>query len=177
MKSMSRSMVRLILVLGLLAAGSGVYAWWYAQVAGATDRAAALATEINEIRLDSERARDARDQLAALGTDEAAVRAHVVPAQDVVPFLETLEATGASLGSDVEVVSVSAQQEPRPNLALSVRITGGFDAVLRTLGAIEYAPYDIELRQLSLDTAGGSATTTPWVASATLLVGTSATTP
>lgn len=170
-------MTRLIVVLALLAAGLSAYGWWYAQVAEATGRAAALATEIEAMRMDSERARDARAQLAAIAGDEAAVRAHLVPTEDVVPFLETLEGTGNAFGSDVEVVSVSAQQEPRPNLALSVRVTGGFDAVVRTLGAIEYAPYDIELRQLTLDTAGGNATTTPWIASATLIVGTAATLP
>lgn len=175
MKSMSRSLLRLIVTLALLVAAFGSYAWWHTQASSATDRAAALATEIEQMRLDSERARDARDQLAAIAGDEAAVRGYLVPTQDVVPFLETLEQTGTAFGSDVEVVSVSARQEPRSHLELSLRITGGFDAVVRTLGAIEYAPYDIELRQLGLDTAGGSATTTPWVASATLLVGTTPT--
>lgn len=175
MTSMNRTTVRLILVALLLASAVGAYAWWYAQVATATDRAAALAARIEETWIDSERTRDARAQLAEIAGDEATARAHFVPAEDVVPFLEALEATGVGLGSDVEVVSVAAQTEPRAALNVSLRITGGFDAVLRTLGAIEYAPYDIEMRRLTFDSTGGSATTTRWAAEAALLVGTTAT--
>jgi hypothetical protein len=51
---------------------------------------------------------------------------------------------------------------------MSLRIVGSFDAVMRTLGAIEYQAYDTTLANVTLDTPTGE----NWTASASFLVGT-----
>lgn len=168
---MSRTIIFLSISVALLASAMTAYGLWYRYAAQAADRAAALATEIAERRMDLDRARDAEARLASLAEDEVAIQKHFVSTQDVVPFLESLERTGSALGADVEVVSVGAVTEPRPSLNVSLKITGGFDSVLRTLGAIEYAPYDIEIVSLTFDTVP-TGTASAWTAAATFVIGT-----
>jgi hypothetical protein len=172
MNSNRKAVVRLTVAVSTLVLVGAVYGWWYARVVGYADKAAALTSEMAQVRLDADRAREARTQLASIAGDEATIRGHFVAASDIVGFLETLEKTGSSLGSQVEVVSVGEENGARPTLALSLRISGGFDAVVRTLGAIEYAPYDVELTRMALNAGGGGEAGTQWVAEVQLQVGT-----
>ena len=87
--------------------------------------------------------------------DAAEIRQYILGKEDVEPFLETLQSGGRSLGTKIEVLSVSdAPIAGHPRIALSITITGTFDAVMRTLGSIEYGPYDGVLTNLTLDTSG-----------------------
>lgn len=166
------SLIQLGLALIVFAAALSVYSFWYSLVGKASVEAAALSEEIRTKSQDSARVAAAKVALESLAEDEAAMRAYLVREQDIVPFLGTLEDTGASLGAGVEVVSVSAEPKgERSQLQLSLKITGSFDAVLRTIGAIEYGPYDSAIQSVTFDTVPteGSAT---WTAAATFTLGT-----
>ena len=63
----------------------------------------------------------------------------------MVGFINGLEAQGQALGTTVSVLSVSAGTGKQPTFMLSLTIEGTFDTVMRTVGVIEYAPYDISL--------------------------------
>jgi hypothetical protein len=92
-----------------------------------------------------------------------------------VPFLEQLTATGKYLGSNVNVVSVSASPSGAyEKLNLAVTITGSFNSVLRTIGAIEYGPYDTSISSLSFDApvTGSVGSSSPqWTATALFMIG------
>lgn len=168
------SLIQLVAALVVFAAVLGVYGFWYSLVGKASVEAASLSEEIRTKSQDSARVAAAKAALESLAEDEAAMRAYLVREKDIVPFLGTLEDTGASLGSGVEVVSVSAESKgERSQLQLSLKITGSFDAVLRTLGAIEYGPYDSAIQSVTFDTvpAEGTAGAT-WTAAATFTLGT-----
>jgi len=164
------------MALVVFVAALGVYGIWYSLVGKSSVEAAALSEEIRTKSQDSARVAAAKVALESLAEDEAAMRAYLVREQDIVPFLSTLEDTGASLGSSVEVVSVSADSKgERSQIQLSLKITGSFDAVLRTLGAIEYGPYDSAIQSVTFDTVpaeGGAAGS--WTAAATFTLGTQA---
>ena len=151
-----------------------LYGVWYTAVSKKSAEAATLAQQIQTQHQDSARAQAAKDQLGKLSTEESLVSGYYVSTSDAVPFLESLQSTGKSLGSTVQVVSVSADPgKPHSHLNLSLSITGPFDAVVRTLGAFEYAPYDAALQNLTLDTpqtGGGKAA--QWTAAATFIIGT-----
>jgi len=172
------SVIQLIAALILLAGIVGAYGLWYRMVGKASAETAALAEGIRARSQDSERAAAAKEALGSLVADEEGVRQYLVRTGDVVPFLERLEDTGTALGSSVDVVSVSAEQGAgRERIVLSLKIAGSFDSVLRTLGAIEYGPYDSALTGLSFDTVRSAESGTPegWTAAATFSIGTQAT--
>jgi hypothetical protein len=168
-----RALIQLLCALLLLLALGGAYAAWYAEVGKMSGRAAALARDLSVKGSETAQLADARDALERLAADEGAMRAYRVAESDIVSFLSALETTGTSLGSDVEVVSVSAEPGENPAIQLSLSIRGSFDAVLRTLGAIEHGPYDSRVEQVTLDTvpqedgAPGA-----WTAAATFRIGT-----
>jgi hypothetical protein len=68
-----------------------------------------------------------------------------------VAFLGDLEKQGKAQGAAVEVLSVTDQDATKRRISLSLKITGSFDAVVRTLGTIEYGPYDAVLTNVTLD--------------------------
>ena len=168
------SLIQLVTALVVFAVSLGVYSFWYSLVGKASVEAAGLSEEIRTKSQDSARVAAAKVALESLAEDEAAMHAYLVREQDIVPFLGTLEDTGVSLGSSVEVVSVAADsQGERSRIQLSLKITGTFDAVLRTLGAIEYGPYDSAIQSVTFDTVPvEGAVAAPWTAAATFTLGT-----
>jgi Tfp pilus assembly protein PilO len=156
----------LILVIAI-----GAYGVWFVAVDTENAKARSLASEIQTKSQDATRIAEAKAALNALATNEASVSMHFVSANDVVPFLGSLQSTGSSLGSTVDVLSVGADPATKAgqgHINISVHISGPFDSVVRTLGALEYAPYDITLTNLSLDTADKNM----WSAAASFSVGT-----
>ena len=169
-----RALIELSLALALLIVVLAAYGIWYVAVGKASAEAAALTEEIKVKGIDSARVASAKAALESLAADEETMRSYLVREADVVSFLERLEDAGGSLGTSVEVVSVGAEEaNGREALKLSLKITGSFDGVLRTLGALEYGPYDTRILNVTVDTTPGvEGTTGAWAATATLLIGT-----
>lgn len=167
---MRNPLIHLVLAFVALIIAIGAYGVWYVAVDTENAKARDLAGQIATKSQDASRIAEAKAALAALATDESAVGSHFISANDIVPFLGGLQSTGAALGTKVQVVSVGAAPAVagQGHLNLSVHITGTFDSVVRTIGAFEYAPYDIRLTNLSLDTAAPG----QWSAAASFSVGT-----
>lgn len=163
----SRPLIHLLVALGILAAVAGLYSFWYYEVGKEAKQSLALLSQIQTTVESAVTAAETGDTLAALAADEAAIEAYRIKLADIVSFLERIEGTGRTLGSSVEVISVADKPGADGRIALSVRIIGSFDTVLRTLGAIEYGPYDSRIATLTFDTpsSGGA-----WTAVATLSV-------
>jgi hypothetical protein len=163
-----------LLAIAVLIIAFSAYGIWYTTVSKKSAQAASLAVEIQTKHQDSERIKAAKDELQKIAAEESLVNGYFVSTNDVVPFLETLQKTGKNLGSTVEVVSVSADPgKPHAHLNLSLSITGTFDSVERTLGALEYSPYDASLQSLTFDTPQtGAGKAAQWTAAATFFIGT-----
>lgn len=168
------ALIQLSLALAVLVGVLTAYGAWYVVVGQASATSAALATEIETKTQESARVASAREALETLATDEASIQAYFIRQEDIVTFLERLESSGTALGSVVEVVSVGAEDgDERPHIRLSLKITGSFDAVMRTLGAIEYGPYDSAITSVTLDTLPSeNGPSGRWTAAATLTLGT-----
>lgn len=169
-----RTLIQLVLAGTVLLAAAGIYAFCYGAVGAMSRKAAALDTEIRTKSEESARVAAAKEALASLAADEASMRQYLVRQEEIVPFLGRLEGTGAALGSSLQVVSVSTEKAaPRGRILLSVKITGSFESVLRTLGAIEYGPYDSAVTNVTLDTSESEpGQTAAWSAVATFTLGT-----
>lgn len=167
--------IHFIGALILLALVGTLNFFWYGMVNAETAQASTLAGEIKAKADDSTRAAEAKAELAALASDQASMQQYFVSTNDVVPFLQELQTTGSYLGSNVQIASVSATPgTPYGQLTLSLGIVGSFNSVMRTLGSIEYGPYDTAISTLSFDApVDGSASSSPqWTANAVFTVGT-----
>lgn len=168
--------IHLIVALVLLFVVGGVYAAWYAFVQSESARVVTLAGQVAEKNNDAKKAVAARAALATLSSDEDYIRSYFVVPNDVVAFLEKLQNTGKSFDAKVEVASVSADKvEPHGHITIALKITGSFDSVMRTIGAIEYGPYDSSVSNITLDHPSDGKS--PWTATAVFLVGTDTTPP
>lgn len=158
------------LVLALVAAFaavSGYGAWFY----GISQKSSDVASLQNQISTESEninRIAAARAALTEIAGDEAKVQSYFVPETEVVAFINALEARGLAQKATVGVLSVSTGGIPaQPTLLLALTIKGTFDAVMRTVGAIEYAPYDVSISTLGVQQDAKNS----WYANLTLTVG------
>lgn len=142
--------------------------FWYSIIAKKSSDVAVLQSQINEKNEAASRVASSRAELAKIADDEVTVRSYFVSENDVVSFIDGLQAHSLSQGTVVKVLSVSAgSTNARPTLSLAVTVTGAFDAVMRTVGSIEYAPYDISISKLSV-MKGDKKT---WLANLELIVG------
>lgn len=125
--------------------------FWYSIVAEKSSAVAALQSQINEKSEAASRVASSRAELAKIADDEIAVKSYFVSENDIVAFIDGLQENGLSQKTIVKVLSVSAGgTNTRPTLSLSVTVTGAFDAVMRTIGSIEYSPYDLSISKLSV---------------------------
>lgn len=173
---MNRSLVQFLITLIIALAALVGYVVWFFVLSSARDEAKAAALEVARIEKENAAIANAQDTIAALASDEAMLRSRFVTKSGVVPFLEELERSGDSLGSAVEVVSVTEPTEAGGRLTLAISIEGSFASVMRTVGSLEHGPRDMRLLSLTFDTPP-SDEEAPWVAAATFSVGTIEETP
>lgn len=169
---MKSPLVHIIFAFSLCVAMLIGYGVWYAVI---KDKSAAVASLESQIVTKTDamsRVASARAALAEIAGDEARMQGYFVPETGVVAFINNLEALGQTQGSTtISVLSVSTSGA---TLTFTLTIKGTFDAVMRTVGAIEYAPYDLSISTLSLIQDGKNI----WHADLNLLVGSvSASTP
>lgn len=151
-------------IIVALAAVMG-YLFWHRAVVDASANAALLAGEVALKSGVLSESASARSALAALSDDEDFMERLLLSTEDLVPFLEELEASGSDYGASVSVVSVSdAEGEGRIRVAFSIE--GSFDAVMRTLGTVEYAEHASAVRNVTLDTPGEGM----WSAAVTMIL-------
>lgn len=144
------------------------YGVWYAIVEAKSIAVAHMENQISTKTETANRIASARASLAEISGDEDSLRNYFVPETGVVAFINNLEAQGKTLGATVRVLSVSTSgASTQSSLAFTLTIRGTFDAVMRTVGAIEYAPYNLSISKLSL----GQDDKNSWHATLDLLVG------
>jgi hypothetical protein len=172
---MRSSFVQLALALAALAAAIAGYWFWYGAVAATSVSVTALQGRIDANMDTASRRAAALAALAGMAGDEAAMRDYFVSETGIVAFIDGLEALGRSIGSTtVSVLSVSASGTgERPAFKFSLLVKGTFDGVMRTVGAIEYAPYAISISSLSV----AKNVKNDWQAAIVFLAGSATSTP
>ncbi len=164
---MKKPLIHLVIAFVVLAVAATGYVFWYARVTALEQETAELATKAAQAERAAADIASARSALSKLVADEAFFGSYFVSTSTVVSYLENLETNGDQLGSLVEVVSVTPVGSAR--LSISFRATGSFASVMRTLGAIEFGPYDASMMNLTLDTNAGSEG--KWMATGVVSVG------
>lgn len=132
-----------------------------------------LEASIAEKRSAQSRSVDAAQLLRESAETREAVRGYFVSPSDAVGFLEGLENAAKTLGARATVVSIDNVSGPRPSMTIALEVTGSFSSIMRTLGALEYGPRDIQVTSLSIGSAAGEEG--GWTAAIGLSVGAIAT--
>lgn len=165
---MKSSLIHLVVASIVCVAALAVFGVSYATLKAKSIAVTTLQNKIDAKTESISRATATRAALEEITGDEAAVQGYFVPETGVVAFIDDLQSRGRQLGARVDVLSVSvAGGTVHPALMLTLTATGTFDAVMRTVGAIEYAPYDISILTLS----SGEINKGAWHADLTLSVG------
>ncbi|HYE22886.1 MAG TPA: hypothetical protein VEA92_00325 [Candidatus Paceibacterota bacterium] len=155
-----------------LIASVAAYVFSYLHVEGIGSRIVSAETEAQQKNAELMNIHEAQSALSVLTESEARIKGYFVPATAAVSFLESVGTAGDAFGADVSVVSVNEDtaETGRTMLSLALQVRGSFEAVMRTVGTLEFAPYDITLTNISLDAtdAEGAA----WTAAANFTVGT-----
>ena len=148
---MKSSFMKLIIVLVICAGALTGYGVWYAVVSIKSAAVADLESQITTAIETASRVASVRSALSKIAGEETIVQSYFVPESSVVSFINSLESRGRSQGVTISVLSVSAGGElVQPTLVLTLTIKGTFDAVMRSIGTIEYAPFALSISDLSL---------------------------
>lgn len=148
---MRSPLVHLLIAIAVMLGTIVAYGTWYSVVSNESAVVASIQDQITTASENMKRIAAARAALAEIAGDEAKVRSYFVSEDSVVSFIDSLQSTGKNLKADVAVQSVAKGGTPaQPTLAFVLSVSGTFDAVMRTIGAIEYAPYDVIVTSLSV---------------------------
>ncbi len=110
----------------------------------------------------------ARASLAEIASDEASIQNYFIPETGVVSFIDTLQTQAEALNATTSILSVSMSGiGTQAALKIALTVKGTFDSVMRTIGTIEYMPYDLSISTLSLE----QDTKNAWHADLNLVVG------
>jgi hypothetical protein len=131
------SVAALLLVVALVG-----YGLWYAQIRAESVTLAALEAEVRV-----KGGADASVPKTQFEEDEALVDRYFVSKELIPSFINDLEARGRAQGATITVTSVAQQGT---GFAVALTAKGSFDAVARTVGVIEYAPYHLTLSSMSV---------------------------
>lgn len=165
---MKSSFIHLVLAFSVCVLALIGYWLWYGTIADKSADIAVLQNRIDARTATIHRLATTRAALAELSGDEMTVRSYFVPETGVVAFIDGLEARGRILGTSVKVESVSTGgTTEKPTLEFVLSVAGAFDNVMRTVGAIEFAPYAITVSRLSVEHMAKN----NWRADLKLLVG------
>lgn len=166
---MKSALPQTVFATGICIAAISGYGFWYAAVGAKSVAVSDLDSQILAKTETASRIASARTSLAQIAGDEANIQNYFVPETGVVTFIDSLQAKGKALGATVDVLSVSStgSKPAASSLAFSLAISGTFDSVMRTVGAIEYAPYALTISELSVTKAAKNG----WRANMNLLVG------
>lgn len=166
---MNRALTHLMIALVLLALMLAAYVFVFLGIEKTRNQIAEVSGKMVQLEKDRERIREAQGALAALSANEARVTGYFLNEAAIVDFLEEVESAGDALGATVTVVAVNNERGAAPpRVSVSLRVTGSFDAVMRTIGVVEYGPYDGVITTVTMDDQGDGA----WGASVTYSVGT-----
>lgn len=127
------------------------YASWYSLVEKKSAVVVRLEDQVTIKTEAASRVASTRASLAEIESDESSIRNYFVSETGIVAFIDGLEARGQGIGAAIDVLSVSMSEEKTdPTLIFTVAVEGDFDAVMRTVGIIEFSPYALLVSNLSL---------------------------
>lgn len=148
---MKSPLIHLAIALVICALALSGYGLAYRAILTKTSDIAALDGSIAAKTASINHLTTTRAALSEITSYEEAIQSYFVSENGVVGFIDNLEALGRAQGTKVNVLSVSPDSGAQQSaLGFSISITGTFDAVMRTVGAIEYAPYAISISTLSV---------------------------
>ncbi len=160
----TRIIFALALVTFLVAAA--LYVSAYQSISTESAESSSLDFSLSARSLAVARSAQTNELLSNLSSEGAALNAYFVSEQDIAPFVERLQSIGASAGAQVSALSIAESTEGQPGFAIALSVTGSFDHVMRAVGAIEFAPYDLTISNLALSSSKGV-----WQATFTAVVG------
>lgn len=165
---MKSSLIHMTIWISICIAALAGQGFWYSVIASKSTTVADLQNQIDTKKETAGRVASARTALAEIAGDESSVQSYFVPETGVVSFIDNLESRARAQTATMKVLSVSVGDlSKQPTLVLSITVSGTFDSVMRTIGAIEYAPYDLSISKVSL----GKGEKNEWSANLELIVG------
>lgn len=136
----------------LLSCGAFLGTWWWIN----TMEQKLLDTRVSAKQTEEEQKQFASLEKLALDTaeDRARLESYIVPEQNVIEFLSTLEGVVRARGATPEVRSINTQPHTNQNiveeLVVTMGISGSSEKLTQALRAIERMPYQIRIENLSM---------------------------
>lgn len=147
---MTSNFFKLVIACVVVLAAFIGHSIWYATLAAKSANVASLQNQIDAKSETMSRIASARAALTEISGAEVSLQNYFVPETNMVAFIDGLQTEGNAQGVALNVLSVSAGTGDQPMFILALTIKGTFDAVMRTVGVIEYTPYYVSTSGLSL---------------------------
>jgi hypothetical protein len=160
MKRTSSTITYLILSFVALAIFVGLYFYLYRLVTEEVSRTNIALLEVAKEQYRKDNQKTTADLLRNIEIGRAKISANFVEEDQVVGFIERVEAIGDITGNVVSISSINANDiSATPvgtvgKVKAHVSTSGSWPSVMRTLALAEKLPYSVSINNLRLDVAG-----------------------
>lgn len=159
MKSIYINITLLLIAFLTMIAAATMYFYMYRSVNSSTDRA----LEARDIAATESSSKSQEADLAKIYVDTESSRARLhaffISEEEVVSFVEAIEALGPKSGAKISLSDLSVAAGTAKNLKWSrahVTVDGTWSSVMRALELSETLPYDIEISGVRLSSSSSS---------------------
>jgi len=135
-------------LLGMLLA-IGAYLYLFNTVKKVGEHISVLQEETNTLQAQESEVGELKKNLANTQASQQKLTSYFIDANNIIPFLETIEGYGRATNVTVKFNSVDIKHSPN-SLAVSITSNGTFANIYRFLALLEAAPYEFSIRDSSL---------------------------
>lgn len=129
----------------------GAYILFYTHVASLQKESVVLGARVIQESEEVLRLAENKNTLTAFTKEEEIVLTRFVHLDEVVNYIESIEAIAANEKVALTVSSVDASKTEDPQLVISFRLEGTFTSLIEMLASLEYGDFDTRITTLTMN--------------------------
>ena len=128
---------------------AGIYALTFHEINALGNETSVLRSQTNDLMAKESQAGELKKNLAVNQAKEPKLLSYFINANDIIPFLDTIEGYGRTTNVSVKFNSVDVKQSP-DQLTATLKGDGSFANIYRFITLVESAPYELSITNASI---------------------------
>ncbi len=138
-----------ILSIAIVIVVLALYVWWHQELTETKLKSTETITQVQTLIHQREQGKQQLDGAGGLAAIEALLDRHLVQTETVVSFLQHIEDVGRAQNVLIEVSSVSDTADTG-KIEVSLKASGSFEGIMRTLGSLENDTYALSAKNVTV---------------------------
>ncbi len=150
MKTKGKNIVYLIVSTIFLLGAFSLFGYLFYNVRAESQSVSELSAQIEQLSNEESTSSTLKHSVAVTEGDSSKLNSYFVSSDNVVSFINSMEALGVNVGSDVSTTSIDPGKDSS-TLTFNIVAKGSFSSVSRFVTLLENVPYQVRIQKLDLE--------------------------